>query len=230
MPISILYKQPWSTRLTVKLWTSTGGCKFFLNTSDNLSRQTFGFRSVSWTDRQILINDKPFYCLGFGMHEDSEIHGRGFDPVIMTKDLNLLEWMGGNCYRTTHYPYAEERMYENDRRGIVVVAETPAVGLKGFPKNNQLLHLQMLEELVTRDRNHPSIIMWSLANEPQTMKKESRQYFKGLVDYAHAIDPTRPVTIVYGPTNFDNDQTVSISFFLEKMNQKGTETKLSRRT
>ena len=48
----------------------------------------------------------------------------------MTKDLNLLEWMGGNCYRTTHYPYDEERMRENDRRGIAIIAETPAVGLK----------------------------------------------------------------------------------------------------
>ena len=58
-----------------------------------------------------------------------QIHGRGYDPVVMTKDMNLLEWMGANCFRTTHYPYAEERMYESDRRGFVVIDETPAVGL-----------------------------------------------------------------------------------------------------
>uniref|UniRef100_A0A1I7XGY4 Glyco_hydro_2_C domain-containing protein n=1 Tax=Heterorhabditis bacteriophora TaxID=37862 RepID=A0A1I7XGY4_HETBA len=191
----------------------------------DIYRQKFGFRTVSWSERQILINDKPFYCLGFGMHEDFEIHGRGYNPVVMTKDLNLLEWMGGNCYRTTHYPYAEERMDEGDRRGIAVVVETPAVGLKGFPKANNLLHMKMLEEMIERDKNHPSVIMWSLANEPHTEKKESRIYFKysvlyqkynchrNLVDYAHALDKTRPVTIVYGPTNFDNDQTVSYTVF-----------------
>ncbi|KAL6729048.1 hypothetical protein Aduo_000140 [Ancylostoma duodenale] len=173
-------------------------------------RQKFGFRTVGWTKNQLLINDKPFYCLGFGMHEDFEIHGRGYNPVVMTKDLNLLEWIGGNCYRTTHYPYAEERMAENDRRGIAVVVETPAVGLKGFSKDNNILHMKILEELIERDKSHPSAIMWSLANEPRTEKKESRTYFKTLVDYAHALDKTRPVTTVYGPTSFDNEQTADL--------------------
>lgn len=58
-----------------------------------------------------------------------QLFGRGFNQVVMTKDLNMLEWMNGNCYRTSHYPYSEERAYEADRRGIVVIAETPAVGL-----------------------------------------------------------------------------------------------------
>ncbi|KAJ1363600.1 hypothetical protein KIN20_023497 [Parelaphostrongylus tenuis] len=173
-------------------------------------RQIFGFRTVAWTNRQLLINDKPFYCLGFGMHEDFEIHGRGFDPVVMTKDLNLLEWMGGNCYRTTHYPYAEERMAENDRRGIVVIAETPAVGLKSFSKENNFLHMNMLKELINRDKSHPSVIMWSLANEPRTNKKESRMYFKKLVQHAHDLDRTRPVTMVYGPSKADDDLTADL--------------------
>lgn len=96
----------------------------------DIYRETFGFRTVSLSENQMFINTKPFYCLGFGMHEDFELIGRGFNQAVMTKDLNLLEWMGGNCYRTTHYPYSEERMFENDRRGIAVIVETPAVGLK----------------------------------------------------------------------------------------------------
>ncbi|CAB3410919.1 unnamed protein product [Caenorhabditis bovis] len=177
-------------------------------------REIFGFRTVSLTTTQILINTKPFYCLGFGMHEDFELNGRGFNQVVMTKDLNLLEWMGGNCYRTTHYPYAEERMAENDRRGIAVIVETPAVGLKGFSKVNNNLHIKMLTDMIDRDRNHPSVIAWSLANEPITSKKESRHYFKILVETAHGIDKTRPVTTVYGPTNFDNDQTADLMDFI----------------
>ncbi|CAI5438651.1 unnamed protein product [Caenorhabditis angaria] len=177
-------------------------------------RETFGFRTVSLTESQMLINQKPFYCLGFGMHEDFELSGRGFNQVVMTKDLNLLEWMGGNCYRTTHYPYAEERMAENDRRGIAVIVETPAVGLKGFPKANNNLHIKMLTDMIDRDKNHPSVIAWSLANEPVTKKKESRNYFRSLVETAHGIDRTRPVTTVYGPTNFDDDQTADLMDFI----------------
>uniref|UniRef100_A0A915M2U2 Glycoside hydrolase family 2 catalytic domain-containing protein n=1 Tax=Meloidogyne javanica TaxID=6303 RepID=A0A915M2U2_MELJA len=63
------------------------------------------------------------------MHEDFEVHGRGFDRSVMIKDLNIFEWLNANCYRTSHYPYSEERAYEADRRGIVVITEVPAVGL-----------------------------------------------------------------------------------------------------
>ncbi|CAI4224312.1 unnamed protein product [Auanema sp. JU1783] len=173
-------------------------------------RESFGFRTVSWTNKQLMINSKPFYCLGFGMHEDFEIHGRGYNEAVMTKDLNLVEWMNGNCYRTSHYPYAEERMYENDRRGIACIVETPAVGLKGFPKNNNALHMNMVKDMINRDRNHPSVIMWSIANEPHTEKDVSRNYFKNLVNLAREMDPTRPITTVYGPSNFDNDQTADL--------------------
>lgn len=96
----------------------------------------------------------------------------------MTKDLNMLEWMNGNCYRTSHYPYSEERAYEADRRGIVVIAETPAVALKHFPAKSLELHKQMVIDLFKRDHRHPSVIIWSLANEPDTWRKESREYFR----------------------------------------------------
>jgi len=171
---------------------------------------TIGFREVRLDENHVFINGRPFYCRGFGMHEDSEIHGRGFDPVVMIKDLNMLEWMNGNCYRTTHYPYAEQRHAETDRRGIVVIAETPAVGLKYYTTANLQLHEQIWRELIARDRNHPSIIAWSLSNEPHTEINASHAYFKSLVDVAHSLDSTRPVTIVYGPTYFDTDVTADL--------------------
>uniref|UniRef100_A0AC34Q511 Glycoside hydrolase family 2 catalytic domain-containing protein n=1 Tax=Panagrolaimus sp. JU765 TaxID=591449 RepID=A0AC34Q511_9BILA len=159
-------------------------------------RETFGFRSVNVSKDQIFVNDKPFYCAGFGMHEDFEIIGRGFSLPVLTKDLNMLEWMNGNCYRTSHYPYSEERAYEADRRGIVVIAETPAVALQSFSENTLNLHKQMLIDLFKRDHRHPSIIIWSLANEPVSSKNESRGYFGALVDLIHSLDKSRPVTAV----------------------------------
>ncbi|KHJ76031.1 glycosyl hydrolase family 2, TIM barrel domain protein [Oesophagostomum dentatum] len=144
---------------------------------------------------QILINEKPFYCLGFGMHEDFEIHGRGYDQAVMTKDLNLLEWMGGNCYRTSHYPYAEERMAESDRRGIAVVVEAPAVQFRAYSNKSLDLYKEMVKELIDRDKNHPSAIMWCLSNDPKKIGNTSTSYLKKVVDYARELDKTRPVTI-----------------------------------
>ena len=68
--------------------------------------ETFGIRSVKVTDKEFLINGKPFYFKGFGKHEDSEIHGRGMDLALNVKDFNLLKWMGANSFRTSHYPYS----------------------------------------------------------------------------------------------------------------------------
>ncbi|VDO66675.1 unnamed protein product [Onchocerca flexuosa] len=90
----------------------------------------------------------------------------------------MLEWMNGNCFRTSHYPYSEEMASEADRRGIAVITETPAVGMSYFTKQNQLLHAEIIRELIERDRNHPSTIMWSLANEPVSSDLAARSYFR----------------------------------------------------
>nr|CDQ01754.1 Bm7253 [Brugia malayi] len=168
-------------------------------------RLRFGFRTVSISEDQTFINGKPFYCHGFGMHEDFELHGRGYNPVVMTKDLNMLEWMSGNCYRTSHYPYSEEMAFEADRRGIAVITETPAVGLSYFTKQNKLLHAEIIRELIERDRNHPSTIMWSLANEPMSSDLAARSYFSELINLTQTTDPTRPVTAVLA-ASFESDQ------------------------
>ncbi|GMR42589.1 hypothetical protein PMAYCL1PPCAC_12784, partial [Pristionchus mayeri] len=174
-------------------------------------RTTFGFRSVTFDNEKIYWNGRPFYCQGFGMHEEADIRGRAFDPVLMTKDLNLLEWTNANCYRTSHYPYAEERIYEGDRRGIAVIIETPAVGLKSFSNENAHLHANMAEEMIVRDRNHPSIFMWSMTNEPQTYRPETRKYFETVVERARSLNAQGiPITAVYGPSQSYNDYTADL--------------------
>ncbi|KAI6204043.1 Beta-glucuronidase [Aphelenchoides besseyi] len=150
-------------------------------------RETFGFREVRVEDGRIYINDKIFYCQGFGMHEDSYLHGRGYDPVIMIRDLNMLEYMNANCYRTSHYPYNEERAYEADRRGFVVITEAPAVGIWNFNNKTLELHKQMIEEMIERDFNHPSVISWSLTNEPQVSDAV------GCLDYFNFL--VRPIVL-----------------------------------
>ena len=68
----------------------------------------FGIRTIQLTEKQFLINGKPFYFKGFGKHEDSDIRGKGLDEALNVRDCELLKWIGANSFRTSHYPYAEE--------------------------------------------------------------------------------------------------------------------------
>lgn len=130
-----------------------------------------GVRTVKATDKQILLNGKPVFLKGFGKHEDFPIFGRGAAPPVMVKDFSLLKWVGANSFRTSHYPYDEEYMNMADREGILVIDEIPAVGLYFHGDSTQLAMRQQtckqyINELIARDKNHPSVIMWCVANEP----------------------------------------------------------------
>lgn len=161
-----------------------------------------GIRTVQIEGTNLLVNNKAVYLTGFGKHEDSYIRGRGFDPVYLVKDFNLLKWIGANSFRTSHYPYAEELMQLADREGIMIIDECPAVGLFDF--NSQLLdqHMVTLNELIERDRNHPSVIMWSITNEPQSSDPKSSDYFNKVISVVRRLDRTRPVT---GAINANKD-------------------------
>jgi beta-glucuronidase len=175
--------------------------------------QPFGIRTVEVKDGQFLINQKPFYFKGFGKHEDSPIHGRGFNEAVNVTDFRLMKWMGANSFRTAHYPYSEELMRLADREGIVVIDEVPAVGVHlNFAatlfgqsvKRNTWEHIQtfdhhqdVIRELVARDKNHPCVVMWSIANEPASEEVGAYEYFEPLVRLTRDCDPQqRPVTIV----------------------------------
>lgn len=140
-------------------------------------RQSVGIRTLGWTDRQFLINDRPVYLRGFGRHEDADIRGKGLDLVLLTRDFNLLHWIGANAYRTSHYPYSEESMQFADEAGIMVIAECPSVDTDRLSAELQQVHRRSLEELIVRDRNHASVVMWSISNEARSTHNGSDAYF-----------------------------------------------------
>uniref|UniRef100_A0A8B9TP04 Beta-glucuronidase n=1 Tax=Anas platyrhynchos TaxID=8839 RepID=A0A8B9TP04_ANAPL len=167
-----------------------------------------GIRTVHVTSTQFLINGKPFYFHGVNKHEDADIRGKGLDWALIVKDFNLLRWLGANSFRTSHYPYAEEIMDLCDAYGIVVIDECPGVGIKmpeSFGNKSLQHHLVVMEELIRRDKNRPSVVMWSVANEPAAELPPAAYYFKTLVAHTKALDPTRPVTFVTD-TNYAVDR------------------------
>ena len=173
-----------------------------------------GIRTVEVQGNRFLINGQPFYFTGFGKHEDSPIRGKGHDNAYLVHDFELMRWMGANSFRTSHYPYAEEVLEYADRQGMVVIGETAAVGLNlaiaagylgttdvqtfgaggAFGESTQAAHAQHLRELIARDKNHPSVVMWSIANEPDARDTNARAYFEPLVALARELDPARPLT------------------------------------
>ncbi len=158
-----------------------------------------GIRTISVEGDSLLLNGKPIYLKGFDRHEDFPITGRGLVPAVVVKDYALLEWSGANSFRTSHYPYSEQMMDLADRLGYLVIDETPAVGLffgeAGLERRLQLCR-QYTRELIARDCNHPSIVMWSLANEPHSNHPAAHGFFRDLYDLAKSLDPTRPVTLI----------------------------------
>lgn len=168
-----------------------------------------GIREVRINGENILINGSPVYMKGFGKHEDSDIVGRGFNIGVMKRDFELMKWIGANSFRTSHYPYDEEIYRMADREGFLIIDEVPAVGLfeslanffdagtgkgaKSFfskPTIPQLLkaHMRASEEMIVRDKNHPSVIAWSILNEPESTDANSLPYFTALFEKAHELD------------------------------------------
>ena len=106
-----------------------------------------------------------------------------------------MAWVGANSFRTTHYPYSEQTMDLADRLGFLVIDETPAVGLffleEGLPRRLELCR-RFTRELIARDRNHPSVIAWSLANEPHSQRRRGQGVLPGAVRRGQGPRPDAP--------------------------------------
>lgn len=202
------------------LWAPGAGYLYTLevHADDDVYPQPFGIRTVEIKDKKFLINGKEFYFRGYGRHEDNLVRGKGHDNVMMVHDFELMKWQGANSFRTSHYPYSEEVMDYADREGFVVIDETAAVGLntslwgggglfggEGLPPtfspetiNDQTraVHEAHIRELIARDKNHPCVAVWSIANEPDSGADGAREYFAPLIQAAREADPTRPVGYV----------------------------------
>lgn len=174
-----------------------------------------GIRSLKWNSTSFTINNKPIYLHGFGRHEDSDIRGKGLDFPLIIRDHDLIKWVGANAYRTSHYPYAEEIMDLADSYGIMIIDECPGVNIEGFSKELLENHKKSLTELIKRDKNRPSVIMWSAANEPRTQFPAAKAYFEAVINHIRSLDTSRPTTIVeaQAPASTESSHFVDIVSF-----------------
>jgi beta-galactosidase len=188
--------KPWSAekpnlyKLVLTLFDHKGVAVEYL--SGNL-----GFRTSEIKNGQLLVNGIPIYLKGVNRHEHDEFTGHVISKESMLKDVVLMKQNNINAVRTSHYPDDPYWYQLCDQFGIYLVdeanIESHGMGYhpNRTPGNNpdwELAHLDRIERMVERDKNHPSVIIWSMGNEAGDGVN-----FVAASDWIHQRDPSRPV-------------------------------------
>jgi len=157
----------------------------------------FGFRKVEIKDGQLLLNGAPILIKGVNRHEHDPDTGHTVSLESMVKDIHLMKQFNINTVRTAHYP-DDPRWYELcDLYGIYVIDEAniESHGIGYRPENTlankpewKKAHMDRIISMVERDKNHPSIIIWSMGNEAG-----DGTTFEAASEWIHRRDPSRPV-------------------------------------
>jgi beta-glucuronidase len=166
-----------------------------ISTETDQTSEEVGFRTVETRGTEILLNGRPVFLRGIDIHEEApDRPGRAHGEDDARTLLGWARELGCNFVRLAHYPHDESMIRVADRLGLLVWSEIPVYQGVDF-KNQRTLDkaLRQLTEMITRDRNHAAIILWSVSNE--TPKSPERNAFlHQLVTAARALDPTRLIT------------------------------------
>ncbi|HEO69885.1 MAG TPA: hypothetical protein ENN80_01380, partial [Candidatus Hydrogenedentes bacterium] len=149
--------------------------------------QPLGFRWYEFTrDAGLVFNGKPLKLRGVNRHQDYPGLGNALPQRLQVRDAEIIKGMGANFVRTSHYPQHPAFLAACDFLGLLVYEEIASwqyIGGERFKRNAEA----MLRQMIARDRNHPSVILWGLLNEGR-----DRDFFARLSAAAHRADPTRP--------------------------------------
>ena len=161
----------------------------------------FGIRTIQFTaNNGFLLNGKRVAIKGVCDHHDLGSLGSAINVRALERQVEILKEMGGNAIRTSHNPPAPELLEVCDRLGMLVMDESFDCWKIAKSKNDYHLlfsdwHEKDLRALVRRDRNHPSVILWSIGNEIYEMITTNGPVMgRELSQYVHEEDPTRPTT------------------------------------
>ena len=174
-------------------------------------KTTFGIRSIRFeAETGFWLNDKNIKIKGVNNHQDGGAVGAAVPDDVLRRRMQILKDMGCNAIRTAHNPFSPEFYQMCDDMGFMVmdevfdewIASWPWEDYKDKGKVEYGYHLNFekwanrdLTDVILRDRNHPSVIMWSVGNEiPDQCYAEGPKRLKPLLELVHQLDNTRPVT------------------------------------
>ncbi|NNK83849.1 MAG: beta-glucuronidase [Flavobacteriaceae bacterium] len=166
-----------------------------------------GFRSIQTKGKQILLNNKPIFLKGISIHEESPIHdGRGWNKEDAKQILNWAKELGCNYVRLAHYPHNEHMLRLADKMGILVWEENPVYWTISWENENTFLNAKnQLSEVIDRDKNRASVIIWSMANETPTSDARNN-FLKKLASFTKEKDPTRLISAALEQSDYKDDK------------------------
>ncbi len=187
---------------------------------------SFGMRKVEYdVDRGFLLNGKHVKMNGVCLHHDGGCLGAAVPQRLWERRLKILKTMGCNAIRTAHNPPAPEFLDLCDRMGFLVMDEafdewTIGKTEHGYHKYFEQWSERDLVDFIHRDRNHPSVVMWSVGNEVREQPREGgHEVLRKLVEIVRREDPTRPFT--QGCDNIAADGGSTTPEFLELLDIVG---------
>lgn len=152
---------------------------------------TTGIRDIAFSSKiGFLLNGKSLKLKGVNMHQDHAGVGSAIPDALQAWRIKQLKKFGCNAYRASHNPMTPALLDICDREGILVINENRLMGI-----NEE--HLRLLERMIKRDRNHPSVIMWSDGNEEWGLENtiQGTRLAEAMREYTKLYDPTRPSTV-----------------------------------
>ena len=154
-----------------------------------------GFRSIEAKGNKILLNGKSIFSRGISIHEEAPFRsGRAYSKEDAVTLLTWAKQLGCNYVRLAHYPHNEFMVREADKLGLMVWSEIPVYWTIQWNNKGTLANAEnQLTEMITRDKNRASIIIWSMANETPR-SNERNAFLESLIDKAKNLDPTRLIT------------------------------------
>jgi beta-galactosidase len=186
----------------------------------------FGIRSIRYdVDKGFFLNGKSLKMNGVCLHHDGGCVGAAVPIKVWERRLQALKDMGCNAIRTSHNPVAPEFLDLCDRMGFLVMDEIFDEWKIGKVRFGYNIYFDQWAEkdivsFIQRDRNHPSVVMWSAGNEIREQPAEGGdKVLKRLLDLFHAEDPTRPVTV--GCDNIAADDNPARIEFLQLLDIVG---------
>ncbi|MCS7110678.1 MAG: beta galactosidase jelly roll domain-containing protein [Ignisphaera sp.] len=173
----------------------------------DLIYERIGFRTVEVREGRIYLNGKPVFLKGFGRHEDFPVLGKYMAGAVLIRDFYLMKKIGANSFRTTHYPYSNEHLDLADEFGFMVILEPPLCysALDRIASRDEISKLfrseeyfakakRFVEEMVQQHKNRPSVIMYSITNEPPSDVPEVAEFIGRMAKTIKELDPSRPMT------------------------------------
>lgn len=198
----------------LKLWSPDNPVLYTVNieSAEDKIADKIGFRTIHTEGKKILLNGKEIFLRGISIHEELALNneGRVNSPEKARKLLQWAKDLNCNFVRLAHYPHNEDMVRLADEMGILVWSEVPVYWTIDWKNPDTYQNAEnQISEMIQRDKNRASVIIWSIANETP-VKPERTEFLSKLATHVRGLDDTRLVSAAMERHNKPGDPSISV--------------------